>query len=272
MSAPVVLLAHSIRRARTLVLALGTLLAIFQVLLVQVARSIERSGAFEQIGRLIPEFVREVVGPAFGSFMSFNGIVSLGYFHPVVMAVLIASVISLATMVTGEMENGFMDLILSRPLARHWLITRSIILGMLGVAAPLALMLLGTTVGLGMLAPKELTGQTLRLVLALAGNLGLLMLCWCGVALAISSAARRRGTAGWAAGLVALGTFLLDYVGRAWKPLERFCWISPFRYYSPFDLLMGKSLPMTNLLVLAAIAAAGFALAYFFFRARDIPH
>jgi len=27
-----------------------------------------------------------------------------------------------------EIESGFMDLILSRPLARHWIITRSIIL------------------------------------------------------------------------------------------------------------------------------------------------
>jgi ABC-2 type transport system permease protein len=198
--------------------------------------------------------------------------VSLGYFHPMVMASLIASVISLATMVTAEMESGFMDLILSRPLARHWLITRSIIVGVLAAAAPLAMMLIGTTLGLTFLAPKQLTGEVLRLVLALSGNLGLLMLCWCGVALAFGSCTRRRGAAGWGAGLIALGTFLLDYVARAWKPLESLSWISPFRYYSAFDLLMGKSLPMTNVLVLVGIACAGFALAYFFFQKRDIPH
>jgi len=271
-NAPAVLLAHSLRRARTLVLVLGTLLAVFQVLMVLVANSIERSGSFEQISDLVPQFVREMLGPAFGSFMSFDGIVSLGYFHPVVMASLIASVITLATTVTAEMESGFMDLILARPLARHWLISRSIIVGVLATLAPLAMMLIGTTLGLSLLAPHELTGKAMRLFLSLAGNLALLMFCWCGVALAIGSCARRRGAAGWGAGLLALTLFLLDYVGRAWRPLERLSWISPFRYYGSFDLLTGKALPMTHLLVLAGIAAVGFALAYFFFLKRDIPH
>jgi ABC-2 type transport system permease protein len=111
-----------------------------------------------------------------------------------------------------------------------------------------------------------------QLIFSLAVNLGLLMLSWSGVAMAIGSRSRRRSVAGALAGLLALAAFLLDYVARAWQPAQAVAWLSPFRYYSPFDLLMGNALPARNLLVLAGIAVAGFAAAYLLFAHRDISH
>ena len=48
------LLLHSLRRARTLVLAMGALLGAFQVVLILVARSIQRTGGFDQLVNLLP--------------------------------------------------------------------------------------------------------------------------------------------------------------------------------------------------------------------------
>jgi ABC-2 type transport system permease protein len=88
--------------------------------------------------------------------------------------------------------------------------------------------------------------------------------------MAIGSASRRRSVAGALAGLIALATFLLDYVARAWPPAESVAWLSPFRYYSPFDLLMGRALAPSSVAVLAGVAVAGFGLAYLLFSRRDI--
>ena len=88
--------------------------------------------------------------------------------------------------------------------------------------------------------------------------------------MAIGAASRRRSVAGALVGLLALATFLLDYIARAWPPAESVAWMSPFRYYSPFELLMGSPLPARNLIVLAGIAIAGFVLAYILFSRRDI--
>jgi len=270
MKAPLILLAQSLKRVRTLVLVMGALLAVFQVFLIIVARSLHKSNAFEQMGSLFPPFVRELMGPSFVSFLSFSGIVCVGYFHLAVMGSLVALSIALATMPTSEIETGFMDLMLSRPLARHWIITRSIIVVILCTIALLIMMMLGTWAGLNSLAPTDAAWPRPTLILSLAVNLGLLMLCWGGVAMAIGSASRRRSVAGSLAGLLALATFLLDYVARAWQPAESVGWLSPFRYYSPLDLLMGKPLPAGNLIALAAVAIAGFALAYVLFSRRDI--
>src|SRR5262249_16860035 len=127
MKGPLKLLLFSLRRVRILVLVMGLLLAVFQVFLIVIARSVQRSNAFEQMGALIPPFLREMMGPSLAGFMSFGGVFCLGYFHLSVMGSLVAVSISLATAPTAEIESGFADLILSRPIARHWLITRSIV-------------------------------------------------------------------------------------------------------------------------------------------------
>jgi len=263
---------YSLRRVRTLVAAMSVLLGGFQVLLVVVAGSIQGSDSFEQLGALMPPFVRQLMGPSFLSIMSFSGIVCLGYFHLAVMGALVGLAIGLGTMPASEIEIGFMDLILARPLARSWIITRSIILMLICGVVVLAMMMLGTWFGLNQFAPSGAAWPTPHLILMLATNLTVLILCWNAIAMAVGAAARRRSVAGGLVGLVALAMFLLDYVARAWAPAERVAWLSPFRYYSPFDLVMGESLPVKNLVVLAAIALAGYALAYVVFSRRDISH
>ena len=272
MKRPLVLLRYSLKRVRTLVFAMGLLLAVFQVFLILVARSIQNSGSFEQIGAMFPPFVRVLLGPAFASFMSFSGIVCLGYFHLAVMGSLVGLSVALGTTPVSEVETGFMDLILSRPIARHWIITRSIVVMIVCAAAVLSMMMIGTWFGLSTLAPKEAVWPRLHLIASLASNLGMLMLCWSALSMAIGAASRRRSVAGGVAGLLALGTFLLDYVARAWQPAESVGWLSPFRYYNPLDLIMGKPLSTNNLMVLASIAVGGFATAYVLFARREIAH
>lgn len=266
------LVVHSLKRVRTLVLTTGLLLGAFQLILIFVAGSIQGSGGFEQLATLLPPFFRELLGPALASFMSFSGIVSLGYFHLTVIGALTAVAVTLATIPTGEVESGFSDFILSRPVARHWMITRTIVVVALACAFVVALMVAGTWGGLHAFGRRDVQWPSAKLIRSLAENLYMLALCWGGVALAIASAARRRSVAGGAAGLLALAAYLLDYVGRLWQPAEKVAWLSPFRYYNPFELILGSPLPPKNLMVLGAVAVAGFIAAYVLYARRDISH
>jgi ABC-2 type transport system permease protein len=264
------LLALSIKRARTLLIATGLLLAAFQVLLVLIASSIHPS-KFEDLAALLPPFVRALLGPAVASVMSFGGIVCLGYFDLAIVAALLALIIALATVPASEVETGFADLILARPLRRHWIITRTIALVLVSTLMMLALMMAGTWAGLAMLAPDDAQWPSPLMIGSLALNLGLLMLCWSGIAMAFGAACRR-SVASATTGLLALAALLLDLTGRLWPAAERIAWLSPFRYFIPFDLVMGTALPVENILVLWAIAMSGFTVAYFLFSQRDISH
>jgi ABC-2 type transport system permease protein len=271
MKGPILLLALSLKRARTLVLVTGLLLAAFQVLLVLIAGSVERAGEFENLARLLPPFVRVLLGPSLASVMSFSGIACLGYFELGILIALLALTIALATVSASEVESGFADLILARPLRRHWLITRTIALLLVATLVLLAMMLTGTWTGLAMFAPKNAQWPSPRVLGSLALNLGLLMLCWGGVALALGAACRRT-VASAVTGLLALTALLLDITGRLWPPAGRVAWLSPFRYFIPFDIVMGTELPLGNMIVLAAIALTGFTVAYYLFSRRDISH
>ena len=261
---------HTLKRARGVILATAGLLALFQTVMIAVAGSIQQSGSFEQLGALLPPFVRQLLGPTIASFLSYAGIVSVGYYHIAVMGAVIAVSIALATVPASEIETGFLELIMARPLARHWFVTRAIAVLALVTVFILAAMVAATWTALETMAPPQVTWPTPRLIVSLAANLGALMLCWGGVAMAIGSGSRRRAVAAGSAGWLALATFLLDYVGRLWRPAEAVAWLSPFRYYSPLDLVMGRPLPLNNLAILAAIAVAGFGAAYFLLAKRDL--
>ena len=272
MTAAFFLLLHSLKRSRTLLLTTGVLIAGFQVMLVIIARSMHRSGTFAQLAAMLPPFVRAIFGPSLTSFMSFAGIVSVGYIELAVIGALLAISISTATIPVSEIESGFLDLILSRPLARHWIVTRTIAALLLSVALLVGMMMAGTWLGLETLAPDDAAWPPVKLVLELGVNLGLLALSWGGVGVLLGSVSQRRRVATGIAGLLALTSYLLDYTARLWKPAESVVWLSPFHYYTPFDLVMGNPLPLKNLMVLAGIAVTGFMAAYVLFSRRDISH
>ncbi len=270
MKEALILVGHSLKRVRSLVFMMGFLLAGFQILLTLVARSLHQSNAFAEITNFIPDFMRQLMGPSFIALMSFGGIVCVGYFHIAVMGALVGLIVAVATEPASEIETGFIDLVLARPLARHWVISRSIAVIVSCTVFTLLMMMLGTWGGLHWLAPAEAKWPSPQLIRSLALNLGFLMLCWGGVTLAISAVSRRRSVAGSIAGLLAFALYLLDYVARVWEPAKPVRWLSPWMYYNPLDTVLGAEVPAHNLWVLLGIAVAGFALAYLLFSRRDL--
>jgi hypothetical protein len=270
MSVGLALISHSYRRVRFLVLGAATLLAGFQILLCLAAKAAQELNVFGQLSALIPEFLRQLMGPALISLMSFSGIVCLGYFHFAVIGTVIGLGITITTEISAEIETRFVDLILSRPVARHWLVTRSLTLLIAASILLLLAMMLGTSAGLYLLAPAGAFRPTLRLIRSLALNLGALIACWGGVTLAITSFARRRSVAGAVAGLLALATYLFDYIAQVWKPAAKIAPFFPFHYYNALQLISAGGLPWSEVRVLLCFAGTGIVIAYLQFSRRDL--
>ena len=259
----------SLKRARLLLGVMGFLLAFFQVLRVRIACTLHDAVGFEQIAGILPPSVRAVLGSSLASVISFRGIVCGGYYDLGVVLALIALVIALATLPASEIETGFADLILARPMPRHWLITRTIALVLFSIVLMLFMTMAGTWIGLWLFTPSSATPPPTYQTNALALNLGLLLLCWSGIALAFGAACRRSAAAT-TTSLIAFASLIIDYAARLWPAFERVAWLSPFKYFAPFDLIVGDPLPVENLLILWAIAMSGFVLAYYFISERDI--
>ena len=271
MIGPTLILAgYSLRRIRPMVCGLGLLLAAFQFLLTQVAGYLLRQSAFNQLSMLMPDFVREIAGPSAVAFMSFPGIVALGYFHPMIIASLVGLMIAIATEPAAEVETRFVDLTLARALTRVQVITRTLIVLVVSGSLVLALMTAGTWTGLTCCTPGDAPPVSAELIASLTINLAAVMACWAGVTLAIASAARRRAVAGASAGAAALAAYLLDYLGRAWEPARLVSTVSPFHYFDPMSLIGRQPLSRSNIGVLVGIAVTGAVIGYVVFSRRDI--
>jgi ABC-type transport system involved in multi-copper enzyme maturation permease subunit len=264
------LIGHSFARFRTVVIVMAILLSAFQVLMVLAAATLHRSGTFSQLGLLVPPIFRQVFGDSLLVFMSFSGIVAFGYFHPMIVAALVGLVIAVATEPAAEIETRFLDVILSRPLARRAIVARSVVLLVFLPAAVLAAMLVGTTLGLRFLAPTGIPLPGARLIGSLALNTWALLLAIGGVTLAATTLVRRRTTVAGAAALTTFALFLADYLSRVWAPARRVAWLSPFHYSDAMALIMGRSLPGWHVLVLVAAAACGVGAAHLVFSRRDL--
>jgi len=264
------LLCHSLGRLRGLVAALAVVVALFQVLLARVAGTLQESAGFGALAAFVPPFVRQMAGEALFSFMSFPGIVCLGYFHPMIIAALCGMVIAAATEPAAEVETRFLDAILVRPVPRLAIISRSVVVLLLLPTLILLAMIAGTAAGLHWLAPPGVQLPSARLVASLAANLWALLVCVGGWSLAIAAASRRRSVAGTIAGVATLVLFLVDYLARAWKPADAVAWLSPFHYYRAMELLMGRPLALSNLAVLLVAGTVGMAVAGLVFARRDL--
>ena len=268
--AVVVLAGHSLKRARGLVIGISLVLAGFQFLLTQVAVYLMRNQAFGMLSALMPDFLRSAAGPSMLMFLSFSGVVSLGYFHPIVLAALLGMTIAIATETAAEVETRFVDLTLARPVARSELITRTLIVLVVAGAVVLGLMTAGTWAGLACCAPEKAPRPSPATIRALAVNLALIAWCWGGIALTVSAFVRRRSIAIGLTGISALAAYLLDYLGRIWDPARSLSKISPFHYWEPMSLLSGAGLMTKNVIVLLAIGVVGTAMSYVGFARRDL--
>jgi len=261
---------HSFRRSAPILIGMAIVLAGFQFLLTQVAVFLMKNQAFGLLSSLIPPYIRSMAGPSMVAFMSFGGVVALGYFHPIVLASLLGMAIAIGTEPAAEVESRFADLTLARPMARHEVITRSVIVLVVTIAALLLLMTAATWTGLACCTPATAPRPRFALIETLALMLGATVLCWGGIALAVAAGARRRATAAGLTAVATLAAYLVDYLGRIWDPARLAARLSPFHYFKPMTLIAGGAMDRANLGVLGGIAIAAVALAYLRFARRDL--
>lgn len=264
------LLGRSLARVRGVVIAVAALLSAFQVALVLQAASYDQQHMFETLGRMMPGFVQRWLGDSVATLASFGGIVSFGYFHPVVV-LLVAMVAALvASDPAADVEAGYVDLLLSRPLARHWLVTRSAVLSLACPLALTGLMMISTWITVALVAPPSARGPSLATLSILAAHLVGVAWWFGALSLALAGVARRRGAAFAPAAIAAVALYFVNVLAASWKPAGVADVLSPFHYYRGTEIVAGLTNPARDLFVLGSTAAALVAASYWRFRARDL--
>jgi hypothetical protein len=262
------LVGRSLRRHVGLIAGLAIVLSAFQILLVLIARNLQREGLFSQLSALVPPVFLEAFG---GSIIaSFSGLSAFGFFHPVVVLTLCCGGIYLASELAGDVDEGLVDLIAARPVPRRLIVTRSAVVSGGVTALIVALMLLTNRAAIAWLAPSGSQAPRTSAMLWVAANLLAVAWCFGAAGLALAAYVRRRATAVGVIALDAVVLYLLHFAAASWAPARPFALASPFHYYEGMRTLIGMHNPRPDIVALLVASLVLSGCAYVLYGRRDL--
>lgn len=261
------LLARSCGRVWRMWAAAALLLVGFQLALTSAAVSLQESGDYQRLFDAVPAFVRDWIGP---SLTSFAGMTALAFFEPLVILLLVLFAVYVASEPAADVEDGLVDLILARPLPRHWIVTRSLLV-MTATTLTLVLVLAATNVAsVALMAPAHVPGPAGTTVLSLMAHLFALTWCFGGLTLAAAARLGRRSSVLGALTVAVIALFLLEVLVEFSTRFEWLRWLTPFDYFQGTQVLLGTEPIVWNLTVLGTVGVAATIVAYWQFQRRDL--
>lgn len=264
------LLRRLLKRHGVFLAVIGLLLAGFQVLICAIVSSINIEGAMREISQSLPPFMQALLSEEFALGLSSRGLVVFAWNHPVVLALLAAPMILLASRaIAGEIEAGTMELLLSQPLSRSTYLATQIIFAVLVLLALAGMMLIGIYLGLSLFKLHQVLPW--RTFLPVAANLVSLQIAIYGVTLLLSATAREGGRVVTVALLFVLISYLLQAVARLWPVIQFMLNYTIFEYYSPQQIVVSNLSPWRNMLILLGVGLVSGGLGWWKFMRRDIP-
>ena len=254
-------------RHRLVLLSLALGLFAFEWLFTRLMPGPEQARLMQQIFALMPAPLNQFFGEEVSALVTPVGFIAFGYSHPFTLAMLAVWAIRVpAGALAGEVGHGTMDLLASRRLPRAAVVAAALLVTIGGLALLLAVAWAGTAWGL---TSRPIPGYGPMMFARPVITSWATFSAFGALALAIS-ATRRTGGAAIAIGtaLVA-GSFALDYVARAWQPLQPARPLSLFLYHGRLGLLQ-TPVPAGDLAVLVGITVVAAAAAFLIFARRDL--
>lgn len=256
---------HTLRRMRGQIIGWSIGIALYSLMMVVLYPAVTD---IEDLTALYESFPKEMmVFFGAGDIMMLNtprGYLDTYFFSYMQVIIGILAISAGASMVTGEEENGTLDLILAHPVSRTALFWGRL----LGLAVALMIVLLAGW--LCWVIPAEQVGLGLGWIELLRPFLPLfaVLLFFAATALLLSMLLPAGRIAGMLTGALLVGNFLLAGLSQLSENLEPFMDLTPLAYYQG-----GRAIEGLNWGWLAGLLAASLALAlaaWLLFRRRDI--
>ncbi len=239
----------------------------------------------EEIFRGPGQIIRTVIGGERVSIFRPGDLFSVALVHPLVQATLCVWAIGRAAgALTGEIDRGTMDLLLSQPVPRSRLVLAHLCVDLLVIPVLCLSLWAGQWIGGWATGVLDVGGprnpSALRLdPLAMAPALphaGALLFAVSGYTMWLSAGGRYRGRVLGVAVFVTLVQLLVNVIGQLLPGIEALRPLTVFYYYQPQALILDAdwytdSAVWLRLGVLLAVGVVGYLLALRVFCRRDLP-
>ena len=261
-----------IRDARWQLLVSAVLLFAFAWLFVWM-NSLIQMGLWSTFLDMLPNFVHKLMPVSVKELLSPTGRISLVFVHIVPMIVFVGwALVRGSEMVSGEIESGRFEVLLTLPMPRPvWVCTPGI-LTFLGAMTLAAVLWAGLWIGCHQIRLTEQVDTT-RFHLA-ALNLAMMAFALAGITSAISACSSSRGKTLAFATVIFLAAVIVKLVARLWTAGEWLKYLSFMTLFEPQILIFSQESARISLhynLPLGLIGLVGHLIAAAILTRRDIP-
>ena len=242
---------------------------LFQIMVCGIVHDNEKVKAFLQYIELLPGFVKTMIGGEALQLGNIAGLISIGYQEPFVLFLYMLFAVGVPTaLLAGEVQNGNMELILSRPTTKTHVYICAGLITIAGMLALVLVMFLGTVVATNLYDFEQEVPLYAFFKLAIFG--GILASTVAGIALLAAACFRRVIAISLTASFLVVN-YLIAIASEWWpimKPLTPF---TIFYYVDPPFILGQSTWPIRDMAVLVTLFAVSTLLGGFFWQRRDLP-
>jgi ABC-2 type transport system permease protein len=264
------LLAFWLRRTFLLWALTGLIIFLFQIAVCGIVHDNENVKAFLALLKLLPGVITTALGGEALQLGNVTGLVSVGYQHPLVLTLFMLFAVAVPTgLLAGQVQQGTMELILSRPTTKTQVYVCAGVVTLLGMVGLAGVMFLGTVAGSRLYTFDQ--PLSLQPFLRAAQMAGLAAGTVGAIALLAGAAFRRRGTAVGVTGAFLVVNYAVAVIAPWWPwmwPLSRY---SLFYYIDLTPAFLGRPWPVSDLVVLGSIFMVSAVAGGIIWQRRDLP-
>lgn len=241
-----------------------------QYVIISIVSGVDTAAILDGLLQQLPPRFLMFINEAFLAQLSVPGAAAFGFNHPLVLALIAISAISVSTRhMAGEIESGTMEWLLANPIRRVKLAASLWVSGVVIV--------LLTIVGAwaGSLAALQLKGDLntalLGNIVRIGLNLWFLMILIMSYSLLLAVFSKDGGRAGPVAAAVTLSFYFVNVISAVW---DRIAFLKPFNfftYHQPNKIMFAEQKFALNALVLGSLTGACLLVTLLRFHRRDIP-
>jgi ABC-2 type transport system permease protein len=265
---PLALLQFSFVRILPMWCAIALVIFLMQIAVCGIVHDNESVKAMLQFLDLMPSIVKSILGGESLQVGNTSGLIAIGYQHPFVLFLFMFFAVGVPTgLLTGEVQSGTMELVLSRPVIKTHVYICAGLLTLVGMFALVMVMFLGTVVATNVYDFGE--PIPLELFFRIAINGGLFASTAGAVTLLCAAALRSRNMAvGAAVGFLVVNYFI-SIISEWWPRMGFLKGVTLFYYVGGLEIVAGW--PIVDMCVLTAILLIAAFSGAIVWQRRDLP-
>jgi len=215
-------------------------------------------------------FAKAVLGGEALQMDNLSGLIAIGYNHPLVLMLYMLFAVGVPTgLLTGEVQRGTMELILSRSVTKTQVYVCAGLITLTGMFALVIVMFLGTVAATHIYTFGEPIPLYCFFQTAISG--GLLASAIGAIALLSAAACRNRAKAvGLAAAYIVISYFI-DLLADWWPRMKGLSPVTLFHYVNANKIFVQQLWPVSDMCVLISVLVVAAIVGGIVWQRRDLP-